>query len=422
MAAGSKPGSKRMEMLEKWLTPRRLWVYPRAALCAAVIGFVGTIVLSRGLTTRQGEPLGGDYPVFYAVASLVRDGRSGDVFDVAAVQQAQADALGKDQLSGYHAWVYPPYTALLLVPLSLLPYLPSYVVFSLLMAAAVWAGVRLLGQVVPGIDAHRGTVFAAAVTFYPMLRAVCGGQNTALTFLLLCGSLVMLLRQRGVAGGIFLGLLMCKPHFGLPMIAYALLAGQRTAVLVSLGVTSLLAALATAVFGFSWPGQWLATVARYRELEGTINGPNLVSLVGVSERLLGPGLGSLVVAAVPSLLLVVWLCVRTWQADGARRDLAGSWAVATAVLILVAPHAQFYEVGLLALPGMLLADRRRMAAAPALLVLYLAGWSHAVLVEPWFQPLFLVALGGLAAALPLLRTPMDERLSPAAPRASSRTS
>ena len=163
----------------RWLTPWRLNVYPRAALAAMVLAFIGLVFLSQDLTTPRGVPLGGDYPVFYGVASLVVSGDYSAVFDVEAVNASQAAALGEPSLKAYHVWVYPPYVALLLAPLSLVPYLLSYILFTILMTTAIWVGVCWLGRVSPWIAENRFTVFAAIASFYPMLRAATGWSKHA---------------------------------------------------------------------------------------------------------------------------------------------------------------------------------------------------------------------------------------------------
>jgi len=94
-------------MIQRVLNPWRLRVYPWAALGTLTICFLVIVLTSKDLITPQGVPLGGDYPVFYGVGSLVLAGDYSSVFDVSAVNQAQADALDKPDLNHFHAWVRP---------------------------------------------------------------------------------------------------------------------------------------------------------------------------------------------------------------------------------------------------------------------------------------------------------------------------
>jgi hypothetical protein len=393
-------------MIQRLFNPWRLRVYPWAALGTLTICFFVIVVTSQDLITPQGVPLGGDYPVFYGVGSLVLAGDYSSVFEISAVNQAQADALDKPDLNHFHAWVYPPYAALPLAALAWLPYLPSFLLFTALMALCTWGAVVMVGRISPFIARHRGPVFALTLSFYPLMRAVTGGQNTALSLLLICGAMAMFVQRRDSAAGVFLGLLLFKPHFGLPLIGLSLLARRWKVVAISSCVAAGYFLASVPLFGWDWPRSWLASIVRYRELEGNVNGPNLVSLLGVAEQLLGPGSAmALAVAAVAAIPIVVFLCWLFWSKVSRQQKVAESWAVATAGIILLSPHSQFYELGLLALPMMLLAARQKMDAAAVILFVWTAGWSHVLFDKPLVQPLFFLAILGFCVSLKLLRSP-----------------
>ncbi|MDH3716536.1 MAG: DUF2029 domain-containing protein [Planctomycetota bacterium] len=373
-------------------------------MATVTLSFLYTLFASNDLITTQGVPLGGDYPVFYGVGSLVLAGDYSSVFDVSAVNQSQARALGKPDLNHFHAWVYPPYVALPLAALAWLPYLPSFLLFTATMALCTWGAVVMVGRISPFIASHRGPVFALTLSFYPLLRAVTGGQNTALSLLLICGAMAMFVQRRDAAAGVCLGLLMFKPHFGLPLIGLSLLARRWKVVVVSTCIAAGYFLAAVLCFGWDWPHLWLASVLRYRELEGNVNGPNLVSLLGVAEQLMGAGTWTaLAVAALTGIPLVAFLCWLFWSKVSRDHLVVESWAVATAGIILLSPHSQFYELGLLALPMMVLADRQKMDAAAVILFFWVAGWSHALFDRPLVQPLFFLAFLGFLVSLKLLR-------------------
>ena len=74
-------------------------------------------------------------------------------------------------------------------PLSHLPYRVSYALHTLLMVGATVAALYLVRPMLPLVDRHFELAVIGAVAFYPMYRAITGGQNTALTLLLLAGEL-----------------------------------------------------------------------------------------------------------------------------------------------------------------------------------------------------------------------------------------
>ena len=391
-------------MIQRVLNPWRLRVYPWAALGTLTICFLVIVLTSKDLITPQGVPLGGDYPVFYGVGSLVLAGDYSSVFDVSAVNQAQADALDKPDLNHFHAWVYPPYAALPLALLAWMPYLPSFLLFTALMALCTWGAVVMVGRISPFIASQRGPVFALTLSFYPLLRAVTGGQNTALSLLLICGAMAMFVQRRDSAAGVFLGLLMFKPHIGLPLIGLSLLARRWKVVAISSCVAAGYFLVAVPFFGWEWHRLWLASIMRYRELEGNVNGPNLISLLGVAEQLLGPGnVMAFAVTAVAGIPIVIVLCWLFWSKVSRNQRVVESWGVATAGIILLSPHSQFYEVGLLALPMMLLAARQKMDAAAVILFVWVAGWCHVLFDKPLVQPLFFLAVVGFFISLRLVR-------------------
>ena len=68
----------------RWLTADRARVYSLTLLAFYAIAIIGWIALSDGLIDRNGKPIGTDFSSFYAAGSLVLEGRSSDVYSMAA--------------------------------------------------------------------------------------------------------------------------------------------------------------------------------------------------------------------------------------------------------------------------------------------------------------------------------------------------
>ena len=184
-------------------------------------------VLGRDGSEAPGGRLGGDLPAFYGAGRIAADGDWDALHDAGTQVAAQAD-LGETQ-GEYLYFAYPPQVAAAYRTLVPFGYRAAHLLHTLLMAGAVLASVwlarpmfgwlRRLPLVVP---------FAVAVTLYPLLRAVMGGQNSALTLLLFVAVLRLEYEHRPIASGAVAGLLLYKPQFGIPL-ALLIVAGACSA-------------------------------------------------------------------------------------------------------------------------------------------------------------------------------------------------
>jgi len=385
------------------LTAWRLKVYPRAFGLAVAVAWIALVAMSaRTKTTPQGIPLGADYVVFYAAGTLARTNPEA-LFDPVALQDAQAAAIGRGELEGYHAWVYPTFVAAAYAPLTLLPYVASYVVYTLLLVALVWVAAGRLTALAPSLAPWRETVFLGTVLFYPLLRATAGGQNTAITLALYAAIGAALLRARDRDAGLLLGALAYKPHFALLTAFLVVLSRRWKALAWSVPVCVAWYAIGVFVSGPGWPLRWWESVARYRELEADTNGPLLVSFLGVCERIFGAGsMAALAIGAGASLLVLAVAAARSRT-----HPLPVVWAIGAAAIVLASPHTQFYDLGLLAVVGAVAVDRLGRRAAGPVIALWLLAWVHALFRDPVVQPTFLVGLGAFALAL---RIPREQPL------------
>jgi hypothetical protein len=386
-------------MLSAW----RIKVYPRAFGLAVAIAWIALVALSaRTRMTPQGIPLGADYVVFYAAGTLARTNPEA-LFDPVALQDAQAAAIGRTELEGYHAWVYPTFVAAAYAPLTLLPYVASYVVYTLLLVALAWVAAGRLTALAPSLAPWRETVFLVTVLFYPLLRATAGGQNTAITLALYAAIGAALLRASDRQAGLLLGALAYKPHFAILTAFLVVLVRRWRALAWSVPVCLAWYAIGALVSGPDWPVHWWASVARYRALEADTNGPLLVSFLGVCERIFGAGsMAALAIGAAASLAVLAVAAARSRS-----HPLPVLWAIGAAAIVLASPHTQFYDLGLLVVVVAVAVDRLGRRVAGPVIALWLFAWVHALVHDPVVQPTFLVGLGALVLAL---RIPREQPL------------
>ncbi|MEZ5168707.1 MAG: glycosyltransferase family 87 protein [Acidimicrobiales bacterium] len=354
----------------------RLTLYPRLCLLALAAAFAFAVLSGDGSSTASGR-LGGDYPAFYTAGTLVTEGRLGDLYDPAAQAAVQRDLLGGED--GYLAFAYSPAVAALYAPLAALPYRTSYLVHTVLMVAALVGALWLIRPLVPLVDRWFSLVLAATVTSYPVFMAVGGGQNTALTMVLLAVIWRSLADDREVAAGIAAALMLFRPQYGLPMIGLLLIGRHHRAAATAVAGAAVTFLANATLLGWSWIGSWLDQVGPFLETDAEVNAANSVSALGFLQAVLGTESAVALVLGATASLIVGAVLVWTWWGDHA--DLGGRMAVTAIGLILLSPHAMFYDAGLVAFTLLVLVDRRivEWTAAAAVWALALAHLSRGAL-------------------------------------------
>lgn len=339
---------------------RRLRLYPKLLLAALTAAFVFVIVTGDGSSTASGR-VGGDYPAFYGAGSIVRDGHLDGLYDPDVQAAAQAGLLGAED--GYLAFAYAPHVAAAYSPLAALDYRVSYVVHTFVMVAALIGALHLLRPLIAVADRWFALVLVATVTFYPMFMALGGGQNTALTVLMFAAVWRALAEDREVAAGLATTLLLFRPQYALPIIGLLLLDRRRTAVLTAAVGALVVYAANAAILGWSWVSTWLDRVGPFLETDAEVNAGNSVSAVGFLQALFG--VDSPLATAVGGLIsvAVVVVLALAWRQD--RLDLGARMAITATGIVLLSPHAMFYDAGLLALTILVLVDRGRLTVVGA---------------------------------------------------------
>jgi len=362
----------------------------RTAAAVVAVGFWTTAYVVYFSSVRtpllaDGHVVGGDFVCFYGAARVVSEGDGRRLYDPERQLQAQRAALaaGDDyRLGGY---VNPPTWAVVLAPLARLPYLAAFHLHTALMLGAFALAMRLLRPHLAHLARNWTTVVLLALGFFPMIRAIAGGQNTALTFLLLAGAYGAWVGGREGAAGVWLGLLLYKPQYALPLIGLMLLRGQwrvvATASLVGLGHY----VVGAAACGWAWPLDVLTEIRRFAPVDFGYNAGVAISLPAVSAACL-PGIAGRILGAA-AVALTATAMVRAWwgmERSGAQHDrgpgrmaselefatadgedewgggrsqdergLAPRFGLAVCGALLISPHSYFYDAGLLVLPVLL---------------------------------------------------------------------
>jgi len=335
-----------------------------AALALWVFFGIGSFSMNFStLRSGTGLPLAADFANYWAASKLALSGHAALVYNINELHEVEQQFFGTHHYYGC-GWYYPPFALFWALPLGLLPYLASLLVWTvafLVIYAIVFRGVS-----------HHPISLILFLCFPGTLMNILFGQNGFITGILLGGGLLLLDNSPILAGGLF-GLLCYKPPFA-ALVLLALIVGRYWETLFTTLITVLLLSIASIiVFGYQvWPAFFRVQATPMKLLEvgaarwdimPTVFAALLSAGCPVKAAYLGQGVVMLAVAVA-----VAWV----W-----RQPL--SMAVRGAVLVLgtllFTPYAFVYDLSLLALPlGWLWEEGRRRGRLPGELLLLWFGW------------------------------------------------
>lgn len=323
----------------------------KAIILALFLGVALITATAPGIGTAtpvaEGEArLGGDFPAFFAAGSIVLDGDIDQLYDAERQELAQEE-LGID---GYLAFAYQPHVAAAYSPLSALGFRTAYALHTAIMAAAFAASLYLLGTFIHSVRRWRWQILAGGLTFYPVLTAVGGGQNAAMSVLTLALVWWALRQNREAMAGIAAGLLAFRPQYALPLIGLMLLARHWRAVLAAVITIAATWSGTAVMLGAGWLPTWLDAVVPFVERDAEVNAENSISVLGFLQAVWSPeATPATVTGAVGAAVVVVTLMWMWWHDDRFRlSDRMGALAIG---MLLISPHTQFYDASVLAIAG-----------------------------------------------------------------------
>lgn len=206
---------------------------------------------------------------------------------------------------GQAAFLYPPVVAIAMAPIALAPVSIASALWYFFSLACLVLGCALTCVVENesreiDIVTEVAATTAISLLFYPVWTNAKLGQINSLTFLLAVGSLYSLQKRRPVLAGLLIGLASSIKLIPLIILVYAVLARQRTYVLVGGSVFLFLQALPTLWFPGLVSDYWLIVAPSTASSH-----PESISLVNLIRTVTqindGPLLWLGVVLAVTSL-------------------------------------------------------------------------------------------------------------------------
>ena len=326
-----------MKKASHWISEQTLKVYPRMVFAVMLVVAVTFFFGAKNGVDAHGKPLGYDFITYYAASKMALSGHAADAYSVpaiAAVEHAIVPA-SADKF----AWYYPPTFYLLIVPLSLMPYLVALFVFVALGFAAYLFVVR---KVIRGKEA-----MWCLAGFSGLWLNLLQGQNGFLTAAIAGGALLAM-EEHPVLAGVLVGMLAIKPHLAL-LFPVALIAARMWKTFAVASVTTVaFVALGTGVLGEATLKACVgsfATARMYLE-NGQLPWAKMPTVFAMLRTAHVPVRAAYAVHALVALAAVVavwrvWSRCCDWQLRGA--------ALMTATF-LVSPYVFDYDMAWLAFP------------------------------------------------------------------------
>jgi hypothetical protein len=258
---------------------------------AAAVVVLAVYDLGVWMQTILADSYHNDLSFYYAAARLgLTHGWSG-LYDL-QLQQEQLQAIGSQiRVAELARYVSPPPLAWLVVPFTLLPFQWAYLVWSAVLVLAL-ALTWLLAS--PGSGWSRVLYLVAAIGWLPVIYGLQLGQPGMLIALGVAACYALLQRDREVAAGAVLGVMVLKPQLAILVPAALLVTGRWRAFAAATVVLAILVATSALALG----GGGVVTYEQRLAFAST---------VPVNQaQTLAPWIGNLPVTRAVQVLIALW--------------------------------------------------------------------------------------------------------------------
>ncbi|QBQ98661.1 DUF2029 domain-containing protein [Paraburkholderia pallida] len=214
-------------------------------------------------SSAAGRP-GTDFVVFWAASHVMLNTHAWQVYDYPAFAAIERSLFHDLPKNAFLPWLYPPAFLVLVTPLALLPFTPSYLVFcALSLAVFVPAALRVSGLTPDALASKTAVLFLVASPFVPV--ALIFGQNALLTAAL-AALAVYWIDRHPVRAGMCLGLLTIKPQMAM-LFPIVLLASRAWRPFLAAAASAAAVTLAsTLICGMNAVKLFVANAGMAREL------------------------------------------------------------------------------------------------------------------------------------------------------------
>jgi hypothetical protein len=389
------------------ITPWRLKWYSIAVLFGIFSALVIVLLSGTGPKIFSGR-LGGDFPVFYAAGRMAATSDFNQLYDLDQQIESQKD-LYPDHTS-YMPFPYPPYVALACIPLSFLPYRVAYVLNLFVNMSAFVTAFFCLKKVIKGLDGYFLPVFTISLTFYPFMKATLNGQLTAITFMLFALVWRFTVEDRRYTAGMFMGLLLFKPQFAIPLIGVFILSGRLKTASSAIVTGCLVISISLFFTGIQPYTHWYHLIKWFAHIVSDTNGHNAVSWIGFLDAVFGTeNRISFIVGYVCCFATVLFISY-VWAVGGTKSDFNAQMGLAAVSFVLIPPYILFYDAGMIVLTYAVILSRIRGRQTELISFVWLIGLTQTFADRIGFSPIFFLVVYTFFLSLVHIASPAMQKL------------
>ncbi len=242
----------------------------------------------------------------------------------------------------------PPWTLTLVMPMGLLPYLPSRILWLFIHVAVTFISATWAWSYLDGPADKRWIAWIAAFTFGPVLQAFKMGQIVPFLMLGVTGFLYFAQKGKFWLAGAFLALLALKPHMlylFLVTVGIWSIYKRHWPVLISAIVTVILSTVIAALFNPEVISQYIYVSIHYPPQQYA------TATIGGALRL-AFGIDYFWLQFVPSVFGIIWLLYYLWQK---RLDVLGIEPISIILLVsaVTSSYGWTFDLPILIVPMLL---------------------------------------------------------------------
>jgi len=180
---------------------------------AMLLTWLIACLTGNGLLDCFGNVIGGDFAMFYIAARMATAGQWLGLYDEPLQQQYLIALIPNLGQNAYLPYRYPPMVAIALQPLAQLPYLESFLLFTLV-SMILWllSHKALLQHYLPTKSASAVSAALGVMCAPVILQTFIDGQASAYWFTIATACWLLTQQRRFISAGCVLALAACKPN------------------------------------------------------------------------------------------------------------------------------------------------------------------------------------------------------------------